>query len=424
MEITLNNIDRIFNSLDDIKVNTVYEIDLDCIYDAGLNPREIDIKYAEEISLNIPPIIVGIIKESPIKKFAIIDGNHRYYNRSQIEKTKTIPAFIRVYKNETSAFIDAYKANLEHGKRLTDREELKGMQRIIGYLKEENPYIAYTEIAEMINLPFQRVSEYISWIEVNKALGKEIVKWKAQKLAFLLKKDDNGNTLKKFWELNSNLAKPDLLKAIKLYRGNGEIVDYKTIKVKELLNNNNFDDGLRTRAEEKISSLSTGIENIEKIKENNNNENEEKLEEDNIEKRFSNLKDEPEDEIITNEKDNIFNKKELIDIDIKEEEFEYTEDDDIPTESIPVSKEKETKSNDLVALDGYQRFYKFETIANRFFDNITEELLTNANEFKNLVNNNINNNNKESYDKMKSQLRGKIKNMELILKNLLEFINE
>lgn len=423
MEIRTTDMDRILNSIDDLNLNTIYEVDLNCIYDAGLNPREIDIKYAEEISLNIPPIIIGIIKNSDIKKFAIIDGNHRFYNRSKVEKTETIQAFIRVYNTQTEAFIDAYKANLEHGRRLTDREELKGIQRIINCLKEENPDVTSVEIAKLLDMKFQRVSEYFCWIDVNKVLGKEIVKWKAQKLAFMIKSDESGETLRKFWNLNSNLSKPDFLSAIKHFKNNDkEVVDFKKLKISSILENDDFDDGLRIKKEEKINRLSDKIEidteqNIkteEKVLQEADKEiikkEVEHFEEEN---RFNNLKDFPEENNLE-DFGLINNTKELEEI----TEDGYDEEENHGT-SIPVSKNK-----DLVALDGYSRFYKFETVAKRYLSNITEEMLTNIKEFKSLVNNNINEENKESYNKLKSEFKGSINNMQLLLKDLMEFISK
>ena len=75
-------------------------------------------------------------------------------------------------------------------------------------------------------------------------------------------------------------------------------------------------------------------------------------------------------------------------------------------------------------MDGYSRFYKFETVAKRYLSNITEEMLTNIKEFKSLVNNNINEENKESYNKLKSEFKGSINNMQLLLKDLMEFISK
>lgn len=421
MKIRTTDIDRILNSIDDLNLNTIYEVDLNCIYDAGLNPREIDIKYAEEISFNIPPIIIGIIKNSDIKKFAIIDGNHRFYNRSKVEKTETIQAFIRVYNTQTEAFIDAYKANLEHGRRLTDREELKGMQRIINCLKEENPNITSVKIAELLNMKFQRVSEYFCWIDVNKSLGKEIVKWKAQKLAFMLKSDDSGETLRKFWNLNSNLSKPDFLLAIKHFKKNDdEVVDFKKLKISSILENDNFDDGLRIKKEEKINRLSDKIEidteqNIKEEEKPQNEINKEISKEEDLkneeESRFDNLKDFPEEDNLDD--------FDLINITKELEEITEEDEEEKHGTSIPVSKNK-----DLVALDGYSRFYKFETVAKRYLSNITEEMLTNIEEFKSLVNNNINEENKESYNKLKSEFKGSINNMQLLLKDLMEFISK
>ena len=134
MQINSQNLKELINTLNE---NEVYEVEIKSIVDAGINPREVDVKYAEQMSQYVPPILLGIVKNDEELKdsLIIIDGNHRLYSYMNVHCVNSIKAFINVYKTKADAIIDAYRFNINHGKRLSDKEIAFGIKKIAFYLE-------------------------------------------------------------------------------------------------------------------------------------------------------------------------------------------------------------------------------------------------------------------------------------------------
>ena len=105
MEIAKNNLMDIMTMNFDGR--DTHEVVVDCIVDAGINPREVDIKYAEQIPLSAPPIVLGIINndEELKNKLIIIDGNHRMHSFLNVHCVDKVKANIKSYSNRAEAII-------------------------------------------------------------------------------------------------------------------------------------------------------------------------------------------------------------------------------------------------------------------------------------------------------------------------------
>ena len=246
MEVKRSNLHEVLSTNFDGK--EIYTVATDCIVDAGINPREIDIKYAEQIPLSAPPINLGVIKnDDELKdKLIIIDGNHRLHSVMNVHCVNSIKAYINIYNTRADAIIDAYRFNVNHGKRLSDKEIANGIKKIAVLLRGEDKDNGktYTELSKLLNMSLSSIYEYVAWDKVESVLGEKIDKLKAVKIFFILKEEDGVNKLKKFWELNKNLSFRKIYEAAKFYKETGIIADYEQYKAQQAILDDDDDDGI------------------------------------------------------------------------------------------------------------------------------------------------------------------------------------
>lgn len=255
-------------------------VKIDLITDAGINPRQVDIKYAEQIPLSVPAILLGVIKNDDEleNKLIIIDGNHRLYSFMNVHNVAKCYAKIKFYTNRMEAIIDAYKMNMNHGKRLTDKEVSDGIRKTLLFLKG-NTKDNYIKLAKLLNMSISSMYEYIIWDKIERILGEEVGKIKANKMNTLLKienknKDEITNEerlekeeqLKKFWSLNKELSVVNITKATRLCKKLGTIVDYGKYKVEMALSTSDHNDGLEEDNKRKLNKVEISTEQpLEKI---------------------------------------------------------------------------------------------------------------------------------------------------------------
>lgn len=402
----------LLNKLNDLNETEIYEVEIEAIVDAGINPREVDAKYAEQISQSIPPILLGIIDndEELKEKLIIIDGNHRLYSYLNVHDLKFIPANIKRYKNKGHAIIDAYKFNMSHGKRLSEKEIDEGIKKTIQILKTENNEATYKELCKMLNITKSGFYEYIIWDKVCKILKCDVEKNKANKMNILLKDVSKGEeNLKLFWELNKNLKVIDIKEALKHYKTTGEIVDWEKFKVRAAILSNEEDDGLKAKPK-----TITKINDVNKIEENEN-----KYEDKNDHEIFE--LDDIEETDIDNES---ILSEELEDEEIENEE-KYTTNNFVannaPIEEgrkIEISKMKEApKDSHLVSVPGLVRKYSFETVMNNVFEELTEGVITSQNSLNEVLENNLHDN-RQMFESKKNEYLRALDNVEYIIKKM------
>lgn len=244
-----------------LKENFEYNVELDLVQDLGINPRKINKAYAEEIPLETPAVILGIITDEEeyidnqgiihdIKnKLILIDGNHRTYAKKFVYEHKFINARIIKYNTIDDAIIDAYKFNTCHGRPLTDREVAMGVAETIRILRKKEIKPSLNVIASRLGLTQRQVRMYDYWVKVEGALGEEIPKSKADLLNSFLNVGGNATKeqlmdaikkLRKFWELNGHLKFLELVEAKKYFAKTGEIVNYEHLKVTQMLSLDDF----------------------------------------------------------------------------------------------------------------------------------------------------------------------------------------
>lgn len=285
-EINVTNISTLENELRD---NFEYSVSIDVVLDLGINPRTINKAYAEEMPIETPAVILGIItdeeyyvteKEEEIRlkdKLILIDGNHRFYSKKFIFESKNINAKIIKYKTLDDAKIDAYRFNVNHGRALSDREIAKGVSEAIKILRKREVKPNLFDIAAMLGLTQRQVRMYDYWIKVERALGEEIPKSKADLLNSFLKSEkmfpreevlESIRLLKQFWQLNGHLKYVDLVAAKKHFNKTGEIVSYEHYKVEEMLSLDSF--SILGPAKKEISETEIELSNRKEISNNEN----------------------------------------------------------------------------------------------------------------------------------------------------------
>lgn len=413
MQINLENLSEMISKFDP---EEVYDVEIKSIIDAGINPREVDVKYAEQIPQSAPPILLGVIENDDELKdlLIIIDGNHRLYSYINIHDQKYIPAKIKRYKERGAAIVDAYKCNISHGKRLTDKEVAEGIKKTIQFLKGENNERTYKELTAMLNISKSGFYEYVTWDKVNKILKTDIDKIKANKLNIFLRDPVHGeDNLKLFWELNKNLNTLNIKNAIKHYKETGEIVDYEKYKVQQALLTDDEDDGL----EEKITS----IQKPEDFKNDNeeftldDTEEETDVEDyDELEKVSYEDNDEDEDENDIEEKpDNYYTGGFVANNEPIEE-----------GRKIEVSKLKDPKNDDhLVSVPGLVRKYSFETVMNNVFEELREGVITSFNSLNEVLDKHLHDN-RQMFESKKDEYLRSIDNIEIIISKIRKKIEK
>lgn len=252
---------NILENFSSLKENFEYNVELDLVKDLGINPRKINKMYAEEIPLETPAVILGVVtgeeeyvdNEGNVhdikNKLILIDGNHRTYAKKYVYEHKFINARIIKYDTIDDAIIDAYKFNTCHGRPLTDREVAMGVSETIRILRKKEIKPSLNVIATKLGLTQRQVRMYDYWVKVENALGEEIPKSKADLLNSFLNVGANATReqlmeavkkLRKFWELNGHLKFIELVEAKKHYAKTGEIVNYEHLKVTQMLSLDDF----------------------------------------------------------------------------------------------------------------------------------------------------------------------------------------
>lgn len=239
------------------------------ITDLNLSPRGLDKEYAESIPMETPPIRVGVImdkidpetNEKVINKyrykFILLDGSHRLYSKKFIFNQKNINVEVTVYEDIYEAGLAAYKFNTTHGKPLTDREVAKGVLETMKYLKMKNREITYEDVGAYLNITSRQVRLYQYWYRVEKEIGAEIAKTKADLLHPFIHQGQMDE-LRKFWDENKGNTVRELTGARRHFLETGEIVNFKTYSIEKILEEKKKEKELKEE-EEKITNPTTEI---------------------------------------------------------------------------------------------------------------------------------------------------------------------
>ena len=394
----------------------VYTVATDCIVDAGINPREVDIKYAEQIPLSVPPINLGIIKEDEeLKdKLIIIDGNHRLYSVLNVHCVNSIKAFINVYKTKADAIIDAYRFNINHGKRLSDKEIAFGIKKIAVLLRgdDKDNKKTYTELSKLLNMSMSSIYEYVAWEKVESVLGEKIDKLKATKIFFILKEDNGVEKIKKFWNLNRNLSFKKINEAAKFYRETGIIADYEQYKTQQALLDDDDDDGIEEEVITKPISVSSYHQQINTKEDEDDYEDTEETEI----KKYHDIPEEKETDHETGY--NYVPKTEDI------EEGRPVEIIKTNTKKIDNAKESvESKPNSLVQVKGLVRQLAFDTVLGNIFDDLQEDILSANSLLQETIENNLHSN-RDLFEKHKDEYMAILMNCKSIINKMEKVLSK
>lgn len=409
MQINKNNLNEVINNLNE---EEVYSVEINSIVDAGINPREVDVKYAEQIPQSAPPILLGVVKNDEELKdsLIIIDGNHRLYSYMNVHEQEYIPAKVKYYSQRIDAVIDAYKLNMFHGKRLSDKQVCMGIKKTLEFLKDTDVNKTYKELCNMLNLTKSGLYEYQTWIKISGILKCDLDKIKANKLNIFLKDVEEGEeNLKLFWELNKNLSVRGVNEAIKYYRETGKIVDWDKHKATAIIFSDDEDDGLI----EKEKTL-TKISDIQQPKENPislDEKDEEEFEIDDVEEEEN-----PTEEILINDLD---------DEDVDEDTEENYSTNKFVSNNAPINegrkietgKLKDKNDDHLVSVPGLVRKYSFETVMNNVFEELTEGVISSNNSLNEVLEKHLHDN-RQMFESKKEEYLRSLDNVEYILKKM------
>lgn len=420
MQINRNNLKEFINNLNE---EEIYNVEIDSIVDAGINPREVDVKYAEQIPQSAPPILLGIIKDDNELKnsLIIIDGNHRLYSYMNVHEQEYIPAKIKYYNKRGEAIIDAYKLNMLHGRRLTDKQIYIGIRKTLEFLKGEDTDKTYKELCELLNLSKSGLYEYQIWIKISKMLKCDIDKTKSNKLNVLLKDTEDGEkNLKLFWELNKNLSTRGINDAIKYFRETGKIVDWDKHKATAIIFNDDEDDGLIEKEKKltKIGEVQQAVKEMTYQDENDSeDDDEEEFEIDNVIEEENptenNITEYNDEETVEELNDNDYNINKFVSNNKPIEEGR----------KIETGKLKEKKDDHLVSVPGLVRKYSFETVMNNVFEELTEGVITSQNSLNEVLEKHLHDN-RQIFESKKEEYIRALDNIDYILKKMRKTIEK
>ncbi len=144
----------------------------DIVWDRELYPRinynwQVAYDYSQSMKAGakFPPIVVALHR----RKYYLIDGKHRI-EATKLCKEKHIQAVILKGLNDKRIFIEAVKANINHGYPLAPKEK----RDIVLKLRDFN--ISATEISELIRVPIENMNKFVGDNLVNDLTGEVIVK--------------------------------------------------------------------------------------------------------------------------------------------------------------------------------------------------------------------------------------------------------
>lgn len=466
-----------------IESKKIYEVELDLIVDADINPRTIDIKYAEQIPVSAPPVILGYISgenDEFYNKLIIIDGNHRLYCWNEIYNLKSCYAIIKKYNTLYEATIDAFRLNIYHGKRLSDKEICAGIKRIINYSLKKGETITYGKLGKTLNMNKTAVVEYVKWEKIEKMVGADIDKRKAVVLSTLLTTSENPEEQKRlvkiYWGFTKELSIKKTLDLIRYYRQTKIICDYENYKINIALSQeSDIDDGIENnlikepetveviKKEIEIQPKNIVIEN--KYDENNNVSKEYKEENEEVIETKTTENDEQEIEENDYTEDNKLKEnginKTVIDVLYQAKSIENIESVEIteknyrepeiikkkqePEKIVEAKKEieedraieyilKKSKKEEvvvqepkeetnLVAVKGLVRKYSFDTVLSNIFDELTEDLLNSSNILNETLEKNLHANRKE-FENNKERYLAQLRNCSGILNKIINSITK
>lgn len=277
--INLENLGELIKLKKEELINKVYKVETDIVYDADINPREIDKEYAETIPLSAPPVMLGLLEDKDddfYGRLFIIDGNHRMYSLKNVHNSKYCLANIRKYETMDEAIIDAFKLNINHGRRLTDTEIFTGIKRIAVSLKRKNKASSMNELCKIINIPKTSFLEYIHWDKVESIINenntgekKTIEKIKANILYYILKdkrikadEDKRKEYVRIFYDLTKDIPTRKTKELIKFFTKTERICSYEEY----LINKSLEEDSAKDKVTEEIKEIK---EVTNKIEQNN-----------------------------------------------------------------------------------------------------------------------------------------------------------
>lgn len=266
--INLENLGQLIKLKKEEMTNKVYKVETDIVYDADINPREIDKEYAENIPLSAPPVMLGLLEDKEddfYGRLFIIDGNHRMYSLKNVHNSKYCLANIKKYENMDEAIIDAFRLNINHGRRLTDTEIFTGIKRIAVSLKKKNSNLTSAELCKIINIPKTSFLEYIHWNRIENIINDnaenkkmEINKIKANILYSILsdkklkyEEKERENFVKIFYEITQDLSKRKTKELVKYFIETERICSYEEY----LINKSLEEDSAKDKMVEEIKEV-------------------------------------------------------------------------------------------------------------------------------------------------------------------------
>jgi hypothetical protein len=153
------------------KVNKTINLD-EVFFDEELYPRssvywQVSFAYSEEMKAGakFPPIVLALYK----KKLYLVDGKHRIDAHTLLKK-KTIEAEIYTGWNKNKIFEEAIKRNITHGRVLSPFEKRKLVLKLRGMKYGDQA------ISDLIQVPLERLENFIAQRLINTLTGAEIVK--------------------------------------------------------------------------------------------------------------------------------------------------------------------------------------------------------------------------------------------------------
>lgn len=255
-----------------ISENGIAHCNIECalITDLNLSPRGLDKEYAESLPIETPAIRLGVLRDAKVlttdpktkeqiirdctNRFILLDGNHRLYSKRYVYNQKKINVDITVYDDIYEARLAAYKFNTNHGKPLTDREVARGVLETMKYLKMKNREITFNDVGSYLDITPRQVRLYQYWFKVEKELGVEIAKTKADLLHPFMHQGQMDE-LREFWEKNKGNTVRELTGARRHFLETGEIINFKTYSIEKILEEEKKEKEIKYAEENKIQEV-------------------------------------------------------------------------------------------------------------------------------------------------------------------------
>lgn len=216
---------------ENISSKKIVEVPLSVISNININPRKSGLIMENVESLiesqgDFPEIYLALYENQLI----IIDGWHRF-TASQKLNLETINAFIIAFDSFDEMKKEAFKANLNHGIKLTDLDVAMNLYEFYNESQQKNPLTSFTDVIESCGLKKRRGRCLFLFAAINKEILETVpnnsVNYSFYEEYYKLVKGENevfGNIstefkikFKMFFNKYNQLTKSQLREAISLY---------------------------------------------------------------------------------------------------------------------------------------------------------------------------------------------------------------